>query len=219
MPRAARNVVTHQLYHLSNHVSGGRPIFEHAADFRLGEHLLVRAKQGHDLMVHAFVLLPHRWHVIAAERERGALSRFVATFTRAHSNVLRERRSLAAAGGGTVYADRFRSHAVTGPTETLKAIRYVERAPMAERLVVSAEHWEHSSLHHRLFQTQIGQDLLDPIPLPPDWPAIVCAPIEEREIRELAKQLDGRKPIAYPVIRKIGSDDPQGPPAAPMLVG
>jgi putative transposase len=185
MPRTARNIVTGRIYHLMNHAKEGLLLFEQGADLQIGERILLAKKSEHAVRLYAFCLLPSRWDLVAAELAPGALRRFVSAFTRTHAATVRDRRF----AGGSVYGGRFRSMPLGAEDEVLRAIRYVERSAQSEGMVDVPEAWAHSSLHHRLRATELAAALLDPLPLPANWPAHVCAPIKDQDVREITRGL------------------------------
>jgi putative transposase len=80
-----------------------------------------------------------------------------------------------------VYQSRFRAVEVLGLVAFLRVCRYIERNPVEANLVQRAEAWRWSSAAQRAGgRAELPMDN-GPMPLPPDWLAIVNC---ERAIAE-----------------------------------
>jgi putative transposase len=186
MPRLPRNLSDHRAYHVLNRGVERAPVFDFDEDMRYAELLLVALKKSFAVKLYAYCLMPNHWHFLLEQEEHGAISAFVGAFTRTQASTLREARGTV--GQGYVYQGRFRSFPVR-PQELLRVTKYVERNALTAGLVSAAEDWRFGSLHQRVHQTDLASGLLDPLPLPSDWPRLVNEPLHDQELRAFRKSV------------------------------
>jgi putative transposase len=121
----------------------------------------------------------NHWHLLLWPKRDGDLSRFLHLVSGTHGG--RWRRETMTQGEGAVYQSRFRAVEVLDLVHFLRVCRYIERNPVEANLVQRAEAWRWSSAAQRAgAETRLPMDD-GPIPLPPDWLAIVNY---EREMGE-----------------------------------
>lgn len=193
MPRMARNARLKTIYHVYNRGLSERPLFESEDELDIGQGLLMRARQQAAVNLFAYCLTPRHWHLLVEPLEPRALSKFMANFTRAHAQLLRLSRC--SLGEGYVYRGRFRSYPLLSPHELFRALRFIEGDPVRVGLVSRAEHWRHSSLYHRLYETEIGAALLAPMRTPDGFLSTVNAPLADTELCTIEKALQSGRPL------------------------
>ena len=121
----------------------------------------------------AYCLMPNHWHLVAAARVDGALSRFMHWLTTTHARRWRIVRK--SAGYGAVYQGRFRAVPVTSDDHFLCVCRYVERNALRASIVERAQEWQWSSLWRRCGNGD-ARWLADwPVQEPADWLELVNA--------------------------------------------
>jgi putative transposase len=121
----------------------------------------------------------NHFHALAHSGAPGALSDYFHWVDGLYSRDLRTRTRTA--GYGHVFQSRFWSDAIQDTCHFLNVLRYIERNPLAARLVMRAEDWRWSSLSLR--SRGAGQ-LLDPLPieLPDNWIDLVNAEPDPFEV-------------------------------------
>jgi putative transposase len=186
MPRHARNIVDERIYHVCNRGVERAPVFDHDDDMVYAELLLASLRRDFPVKIYAYCLMPNHWHMLVAQTEPHALSRFVGAFTRTQAETLRECRGTL--GRGYVYQGRFESFPVRAP-ELLRVTKYVERNALTGGLVAAAERWRFGSLYHRLLRSELAAQVLEPMPLPSDWVRVVNQQLDDGEWREFKKSM------------------------------
>ncbi len=154
MPRCKRMLLGGYIFHIFNRTRPDQAALADEDCRSHFEHLLSKAQQRNQKAVSAGVsgridlvawcILPHCWHLIVRPERSGELSELVRWVTMRHA---RERKQMSpCAKSGAVYRSRFRSFPIQPTREYLNAsIQIVERLPVNEGLVSTAEAWHASS--------------------------------------------------------------------------
>ncbi len=153
MARLPRLAVAGCVHHVVQRGVEGRPIFRDAADFRRMQVDIADLCRAGGLAVHAYVLLPDRFHLLATPAEAPALSRTLQALGRRYVRAFNQRHGRT----GTLWEGRFRSTLIEPETCLLDVMRYIELAPARAGLVADAATYPWSSLAHHLGQA------LDPV--------------------------------------------------------
>lgn len=111
---------------------------------------LREAAREHALAIHAYVVMPDHFHLVATPADEGALSRtlqalgrrYVSRFNRRHGRT------------GTLWEGRFRSTVFDPDRYLLACSRYVETNPVRAGLVGDVAQWPFSSYAHHVGATQ-----------------------------------------------------------------
>jgi putative transposase len=113
----------------------------------------------------------NHWHLLLWPEGENDLARFLHWVTGTHASRLR--RKTKTVGQGAVYQARYNAVGVLDSLHFLRVCRYIERNPVAASLVQRAEEWPWSSAAQRGgADAELPMDD-GPMPLPPDWLAIV----------------------------------------------
>ena len=122
----------------------------------------------------AYCLMVNHWHFLLWPHNDGDVSHFLHWLSGTHAS--RYRRHTNTVCEGAVYQSRFRDIGVLDSLHFLRICRYIERNPIEARLVNRAEDWEWSSARQRAGPPSVILPMDDgPMPLPPNWLAIVNA--------------------------------------------
>ena len=164
---------------MCNRGSRKGPLFTSPEEYTAFERLLGRARRTCEMRIVAYCLMVNHWHLCLWPKGDGDLSRFLHGVSGTHAS--RYRRETDTQGEGAVYQSRFRAVEVLGLVAFLRVCRYIERNPVEANLVQRAEAWRWSSAAQRAGgRAELPMDN-GPMPLPPDWLAIVNC---ERAIAE-----------------------------------
>src|SRR6266545_3248059 len=193
MPRIARAAPGGIVYHCLNRGNDRKRIFRKSADFDAFLRVLAEAKRRYPVKILAFCLMDNHWHLSVLPKKDDDLSNFFGWVCNAH--VRRYRQHYHTAGQGHLYQGRFKSFPVKDDPHLLLVHRYVEANPLRAGMVVAAEQWPYSSLHHYLNGDALK--LLDPWPVdrPGDWVQFVNEPVSETELAMLRENVVRSRPL------------------------
>jgi putative transposase len=168
-------------------------LFDHSGDY---QSFLDTMREAHDrvqLRILAYCIMPNHFHLVVWPRTDTELREFVWWLTGTHSK--RWHACRGSTGTGPVYQGRFKAIPVQEDGHLITVLRYVERNPLAARLVDCAEDWRWSSLFQRCRNGNAVP--LEPWPIlqPPDWLALVNSPEPTGEIEEVRKAVRGGVPF------------------------
>lgn len=159
------------LYHVCNRGSRKGPLFTTPEEYTSFEGLLAYGRELRKMRIIAYCLMVNHWHLLLWPEHDGDVSRFLHWVTGTHAN--QWRRETSTQGQGAVYQSRFRAMGILDLLHFLRVCRYIERNPVEANLVQRAEDWQWSSAAQRAgAETDLPMDD-GPMPLPPDWIAIV----------------------------------------------
>jgi putative transposase len=145
MARLPRLLVPGQLHLLMQRSVGGTPVFRTDADARLYLAALGDLAREHDVLLHAYALLPTQVLLLLTPGHAESLSRlmqaqgrrFGAAYNRAHGRV------------GVLWEGRFRATVVDSDAYGLAALQFVEMAAVrAGECVVASDFPWSSAAHH-----------------------------------------------------------------------
>lgn len=190
MPRIARGLADHAVYHVINRGNAKQVVFTHANDYDSFLKLLCQAKQRHPLDLFAYCVMPNHFHLIVRPAHGLDLSRFMQWLLTSH--VRRHHRRYETSGH--VWQGRFKSFLIQEDSHLLVAMRYVERNPVRAGLVSSASDWRWSS--HRESVGQEKRQLIDasPMPLPREWMDYVDQPLTNAELEDVRRSVNRQAP-------------------------
>lgn len=146
MARRPRLLLAGQLYHVLLHGHNDQPVFLDDEDRQACRQVLGQAAADNGVVLHAWVLLPARIHLLVTPRTAEALPRVMQALGRQYVRLFntRHRRS------GTLWAGRFRSSLVEGPRFGLACQQYLESLPARQGLVPLPDDHPWSSCRHHL---------------------------------------------------------------------
>ncbi len=178
MPRAARNLVDNEIYHVLNRGNGKQTVFESEADYAQFIRLLRHAKAEHPVSIFGYCLMPNHFHLIVRPTQADMLSFFMRWLLTSHVRRHHQRKGTT----GHLWQGRYKSFRIRDDGHLLMVMRYVERNPVRAALVERATDWAWSSHRERLgFQSNTLLDCT-PIGLPEPWEDYVDIPLGEGEL-------------------------------------
>jgi putative transposase len=222
MPRGPRNAPGGVVYHVLNRGVGRCALFHKDADYAAFARLLREARQrvpGARLL--GYELMPNHWHLALWPTADGELSAFVRWL--AHTHTQRYHAHYHTAGTGHLYQGRFKSFPVQDDHHLLTVLRYVERNALRANLVDRAQDWRWGSLWGRTRGADADLLSAGPVPLPPDWAAIVNHPQSEAELAALRRSVlrsspFGDEPWRAETAHRLGIDSTLRPRGRPRKV-
>jgi putative transposase len=206
MPRQARAAPAGLIYHVLNRAAGRMKMFRRDSDFHAFERVLHEAHQRHPLRILSYCVMPSHWHFVVWPQTDDQVTNFFRWL--AHTHAMRWRVSHHTVGYGHLYQGRFKSFPVQNDQHLLTLCRYVERNPLAAKLVKRAEHWPWSSLWRRQNGDENQNTLLTawPVNRPRDWTQIVNEPMSDGETSQIKTSLIRNRPMGTPAwIKKTAS--------------
>lgn len=158
-------------YHVFNRGSRKGVLFRNRRDYLWFETLMDEARTVHPIRIIAYCVLSNHWHFLLWPHADGDLSRYMHWLTGAHASAWRDRTDTK--GQGAVYQSRFGAIPIVDQLHFFSVWRYIERNPIAAKLVNRAEDWPWSSAAHTLGSPRLFE--LDPGPYerPRNWLQIV----------------------------------------------
>jgi putative transposase len=195
MPRAPRNAPGGLVYHVLNRANGRLKLFKNDDDFLAFEKVLVLAHRRVPIRILAWCVMSTHWHFVLWPRRDGELSDFMRWLTLTHAQ--RWKHAHGAVGHGHLYQGRFKSFPIEKDEHLLLAIRYVERNPLAAKMVGRAERWRWGSCHVRQVRSHELKELLSawPVPIPTRWLETVNSPLHETEAKRIKDCIERGRPL------------------------
>ena len=129
--------------------AAGRRFFDDADDYRLFVGLLADAARAQGVALHAYVLLPDEFRLLATPPAPTSLGRIVQAIGRVFAPHCNRRDGVA----GPLWDRRFRSTLI-GDGHVLAAMRHVERRPLRTGATDDVLAWRWSSLPHHVGESQ-----------------------------------------------------------------
>ncbi len=144
MARLPRLALAGQMHHLLQRGNNRQAIFTSAAEHDEMLDLLAQQARQHHVAVHAYVLMPNHFHLLATPQEEGGLSRWMQAVGRAYVR----RFNQAHGRSGTLWEGRYRSTVVQAERYALACMAYVDLNPVRSGLVAAARDHAWSSHAH-----------------------------------------------------------------------
>ena len=191
MPRRPRSLPVGVPAHLTNRGNDRRRLFPEVTDYQYFVDLLQRGLRRFAVDVIGYNVMPNHFHVVASQREAGALSAYLHWVTGISACNFRAETS--STGQGHVFQGRFWSEPVRDAQHFLAVLRYVEANARRASLVERAEDWKWGSLWERLH----GERSIltpSPVPLPPDWTELVNRSLDPRVLEDLRRPVPRGRP-------------------------
>jgi putative transposase len=195
MSRSLRVDVGGEYYHCLNRAVGRQQIFHDDSDYQLFETILEEVSDITNVDILAYVVMPNHWHLVLRPAADGELSDFMKRLTVTHTQ--RYRVKTKTVGEGPVYQGRYKSFLIQEDKHLLTVLRYVERNPIAAKLVADPMEWKYSSLYHRYEGTADEKHLLASWPATEtaDYRSSIAMPLSPREFEKLS--LSKEKGVPY----------------------
>jgi putative transposase len=146
----------HPHYVLQRAASGGSAFFDDEDHLRYLDLLAVLSRE-YAVDIHAYLLLPYAVHLLATPHGAHALSRLIQGLGRRYVPGFNRKHARA----GSPWQGRFTSAPVEASTAFIDCMRYLEQAPVRERLVGAAEDYRWSSAARHIGHSPSDDMLVD----------------------------------------------------------
>jgi putative transposase len=150
MARLPRLYAPAIVQHIVQRPSDGRVLFVDADDYRLFIALLAEAVVTHGLALHAYVLLPTQFRLLATPRDPGAIARAMQSIGRRYVVHLNRRTGRS----GPLWDRRYRSTLIDADRWLIPSMRFIERLPATAGTVATPGQWPWSSHGHHVGREQ-----------------------------------------------------------------
>lgn len=144
MARLPRLVVPHHPHLLLQRGHDGLPVFREEQDCRHFLQWLREASRQFKVAIHAYVLLPDQWHLLATPDDATGLARMMQWVGRQYVPYFNARYQR----HGTLWQGRFRAVVLEAGPYLLPAGLYLENLPVAARLSAAPDAYPWSSYRH-----------------------------------------------------------------------
>lgn len=144
MARLPRLSVPGFAHHLLQRGNNRQPIFADEADFEAMRALLAAHARAERVALHAYVLMPNHFHLIATPQTEDGLPRFMQAIGRGYVRAFNDRHGRS----GTLWEGRFRCAVLQAERHLLPAMAYCDLNPVRAGLVAAAADWQWSSHAH-----------------------------------------------------------------------
>ncbi len=144
MARLPRLSLAGQVHHLLQRGNNRQPIFTTVDEHMLMLELLAQEARQHRVAVHAYVLMPNHFHLLATPEDEGSLSRWMQAVGRAYVR----RFNLAHGRSGTLWEGRYRSTLLQAERHLLPCMAYFDLNPLRAGLAAAPGDYPWSSHAH-----------------------------------------------------------------------
>lgn len=145
MARLARLVVPNYPHHLIQRGNDRQLVFRDEEDYGIFLKFLRDAARRFKVAVHAYVLMPNHFHLLATPIDETGLSRMMQWVGRYYVPYFNRKYQRT----GTLWQGRYRTTLVDPDHYLLACSRYIELNPVRAELVATADHYPWSScMHH-----------------------------------------------------------------------
>lgn len=195
MPRQKRSDEAGVVYHALNRGNARQKIFKKHEDYEAFIRVLHEGLQKYRVELFSFTLMPNHWHLVLRPAKAGEMGRLLRWVTATHT--LRHHGHYHERGYGHVYQSRFKSFPVQDDAHFYVVCRYVERNPLAAKLVDRAEHWKYGSLYRWCQSSEPSHAILSrwPIPRLPNWIDRVNEPLTAKELKAMRESIQRGRPF------------------------
>lgn len=145
MARQARLTLPGHQHHILVRGNNRQAIFVDDDDRRRLLNLLAEGLREHALALHAYVLMPNHFHLLATPSAAHAVGRAMQSLGRRYVAAFNARHGRS----GTLWEGRYRAHLV-GPDEALRCMRFIELNPHRNGMASALHESSWSSLSHHL---------------------------------------------------------------------
>ncbi|MEY3784538.1 MAG: hypothetical protein RLZZ230_860 [Candidatus Parcubacteria bacterium] len=185
MPRIPRLDIGQNYYHIINRANARLQIFNNEEDYELFEEVLQDAWDIYQPNILAYCVMPNHFHVVIKTKEDGEMSQFMKWFTQTHASRWHAKNKTH--GSGSLYQGRYKSFIIQDDQHLFTVLRYVERNPLAAKLVTKPLNWKYSSVYRRYEGSVEQKKLLSSwaIEEPDNYLDILTQPMTPKEIERL----------------------------------
>lgn len=145
MARLPRLTLAHHVHHVIHRGNNRQRVFLDAEDYAHMHTLLVDSASKHGVAVHAYVLMPAHFHLLATPETAQALPKLMQAVGRSYGRWFNDRHGRS----GTLWEGRYRSTIIDADRHVLHCMVHMDRHPQRDGLVDIAADWPWSSgVHH-----------------------------------------------------------------------
>ena len=144
MARLPRLSLAGEVHHLLQRGNNRQPIFIADDDQALMLELLAREARQHRVAVHAYVLMPNHFHLLATPQDEDSLSRWMQAVGRAYVRRFNQSHGRS----GTLWEGRYRSTVLQAERHLLPCMAYFDLNPVRAGLVAAPAGYAWSSHAH-----------------------------------------------------------------------
>ncbi len=146
MARLPRLKLAHHVHHIIHRGNNRQVVFADDQDYERMHALLVEAALKHKVSVHAYVLMPTHFHLLATPAADGALPLLMQAIGRSYVRWFNARHGRT----GTLWEGRYRSTVIEPELYLLDCMAHIESHPQRHDLAARASDWAWSSNSHHL---------------------------------------------------------------------
>jgi putative transposase len=146
MARLARLVVPNYPHHLIQRGNDRQLVFRDEEDYGVFLKCVRDAARRFKVAVHAYVLMPNHFHLLATPADETGLSRMMQWVGRYYVPYFNRKYQRT----GTLWQGRYRTTLVDPDRYLLACSRYIELNPVRAELVAAADHYPWSSCMHHI---------------------------------------------------------------------
>jgi putative transposase len=185
MARTPRLDVGGNYYHIINRANARLQIFNNKEDYELFEDVLHDAWDIYQSNILAYCVMPNHFHIVIKTSLDGEMSQFMKWFTQTHASRWHAKNKTH--GSGSLYQGRYKSFIIQDNQYLFTVLRYVERNPLAAKLVTNPLDWKYSSVYRRYKGKEDQKKLLTQwvIEEPSNYLDILTQPMSLKEIERL----------------------------------
>ena len=146
MARLPRLTLAHHVHHVIHRGNNRQPVFLDEDDYAQMHALLLQSAAQYGVAVHAYVLMPTHFHLLATPETAQALPLLMQTVGRSYARWFNNRHGRS----GTLWEGRYRSTVMEAERHLLEAMVHIERHPQRDGLSTGAADWLWSSNAHNV---------------------------------------------------------------------
>ncbi|KQP23212.1 transposase [Pseudorhodoferax sp. Leaf267] len=144
MARLPRLSLAGHVHHLLQRGNNRQPIFTSTSEHNAMLELLAQEARRHRVALHAYVLMPNHFHILATPEEVDGLSRMMQAVGRAYVRAFNQ----AHGRSGTLWEGRYRSTLLQPELHLLACMAYFDLNPVRAELVPAPGEYPWSSHQH-----------------------------------------------------------------------
>ncbi len=144
MARLPRLIIPFQPHYVIQRGSNGQVIFHDAADYSAFLGWLRSAAKTFKVALHAYVLMPDRWHLLASPSDESGLGKMMQWIGRYYVPYFNQKYQRS----GTLWQGRYKTSIIDAEQFFLMCSRYLEFCPVQDGLAVSPGDYPWSSYAH-----------------------------------------------------------------------
>jgi len=146
MARLPRLVVPHQPHHVIQRGNDRRVIFSDVEDYTLFLEYLRDAAKTFNVAIHAYVLMPNHFHLLATPTDAKGLGKMVQWVGRYYVPYFNKKYQHV----GSLWQGRYRATVIDSEQYFMTCSRYIESNPVRANIVVDPSDYPWSSYHHHI---------------------------------------------------------------------